>query len=364
MKTIKKEYIILAVIIVILLGYLLFRSKDKVHYKVPVLDPVKKEDIDKIEIKRSDETITLVKKDSKWLIHPQGYPTAADQVDRIVGTITQLTLTDLVSKSKNYSLYDLTADKAVHVKAFNKDVVVRDFEVGKMASTYGHTFVKIKDNPNVYYAAESFRSHFDTRMNDLRDKLVMKLDSNEISEVTIEKEGQAYVFARNAQPIESPAVEPDKAKDKKKEEKKVGESKPAAVEPPKPDEQITWVMPDGKKAKKSQLDSLINQLTDLSCQEYIADKTKEDFKIQVPIYTLKLKGSKDYIMTFFPKLETKKEEKKEEEEEPPIPGGEKYPVISSENAYPFYLASWKAEQIMKKPEDLMEEGKKEEDKKK
>jgi len=354
----KKEFIILGAIVVILLGYLLFQSRDKLHYKVPVLDPVKKEDIDKVEIKKADGTITLVKKDSQWLIHPQGYPTAADQVDRIMGTIAQLTLTDLVSKSKNYTLYDLTADKAVHVKAFKKDVVVRDFEIGKIASTFGHTFVKIKDNPNVYYAAESFRSHFDTPMNELRDKTVMKLDSNEISEVSIEKEGQTTVFAKNVKPIEPPAIEPDKAKDNKKEEKKQGETKPAAVEPPKPEEQITWLMPDGKKGKKSQLDSLIGQLTNLSCQEYIEGKTKEDFKPQVPIYTLKLKGSKDYIMTFFPKLETKKEGEEGPSE------GEKYPVISSENAYPFYLASWKAEQIMKKPEDLMEEVKKEEDKKK
>jgi len=116
-------------------------------------------------------------------------------------------------------------------------------------------------------------------------------------------------------------------------------------------------MPDGEKGKKSQLDSLINQLTSLSCQEYIEDKTKEDFKTQPPIYTLKLKGSKDYIITFFPKPETK------EGEETPQ-GGEKYPVISSENAYPFLLSSWKAEQIMKKPEDLMDAAKKEEEKKK
>lgn len=356
MKSMKKEFIVLGAIIVILLGYLLFQSKNKVHYKIPVLDPVKKEDIDKVEIKKADETITLVKKDSQWLIHPQGYPTDAEKVNRIIDTITQLTLTDLASKSKNYPLYDLSPKKAVHVKAFNKDAEVRDFEVGKMASTYGHTFVKIKDNPNVYYARESFRSYFDNKVNDLRDKTVMKLDSNEISEVTIEKEGQTYVFAKNVKPVETPPIKLDKAKDNKKEEKKEGKNEPAQVTPPKPEEQITWLMPDGKKGKKSQLDSLINQLTNLSCQEYIEDKTKEDFKAQAPIYTLKLKGSKDYIITIFPKPETKKDE-----ETPP--GGEKYPVISSENAYPFMLSSWKAEQIMKKPEDLMDVEKKEADKK-
>ncbi|UCH95552.1 MAG: DUF4340 domain-containing protein [Candidatus Aminicenantes bacterium] len=344
---IKKEYIVLGVIIVILLAFLLFQSRDKVHYKVPRLETVKKEDIEKVEIKKSDQTITLVKKDSQWLLDPQGYPTDADKVDRIMNTIAQLTLTDLVAKSKNYTLYDLTKEKAIHVKAFKKDQELRDFEIGKIASTYGHTFVKIKDNPNVYYARESFRSHFDTKVSELRDKTVMKLDSNEISEVEIEKEGKKYLFAKNVKTVEPPVVELDKTDDKKKEEKKEGEDKPAEAEPPKPEEQITWLMPDGKKGKKSQLDSLINQLTNLSCQEYIEDKIKEDFKTQAPIYTLKLKGSKDYIITFFSKPE-------EKEGEESSPGGEKYPVISSENAYPFLLSSWKAEQIMKKPEDLIE----------
>lgn len=355
MKSIKKEFIVLGVIVVMLLAYLLFQSRDKVHYKVPVLDTVKKENIDKVEIKKSDQTITLVKKDTQWLIHPQGYPTDADKLDSIMKTITQLTLTDLAAKSKSYTRFDLTKEKAIHVKAFNKDEELRDFEIGKAASTYGHTFVKIKDNPYVYYARESFRSHFDTKVSDLRDKVVMKLDSNEISEVRIEKEGQTYVFAKNVKPVDPPEIKLDKPDDKKKEEKKEAEEKPGEVEPPKPEEQITWLMPDGKKGKKSQLDSLINQLTNLSCQEYIEDKSKEDFKTQAPIYTLKLKGGKDYIITFFPKPETK------EGEETPQ-GGEKYPVISSENAYPFLLSSWKAEQIMKKPEDLMEEEKKEEGK--
>ena len=100
------------------------------------------------------------------------------------------------------------------------------------------------------------------------------------------------------------------------------------------------------------MDALINQLTNLSCQEYIEDKTKEDFKALEPIYTLKLKGAKDYVITVFPRVE--KKAAVEGEEGPGGDGGDKYPVISSENAYPFYLTSWKAEQLMKKPEDLME----------
>lgn len=347
MKSMRKEFIILGVVIVVLLVYVMFRSSDKVHYDIPGLDPVKTEDIDRIEIKKPDQTIQLVKKDDKWLIDPNGYPVDKDKVERITGAISTLTLTDLVSKSKNYSRYDLTKEKAIQVKAYKKDEVVREFEIGKPAATYGHTFVKIKDDTNVYYARESFRSHFALKMDDLRDKVVMKLDSNEITEVEIEKEGNTYLFAKKVKPIKPPAEDKDK--------KKAGEEKKQEVKPKEPGEEISWIMPDGKMGKKSGLDSLINQLTNLSCQEYIEGKSKEDFKEQAPIYRLKLKGSKDYIIKIFPKPEKKEDEKEEGS------GGEKYPAISSENSYPFLLTSWKAEQIMKKPEDLIEEEKKKEE---
>jgi hypothetical protein len=338
MKSLRKEFLIPGVIIVILLGYLLFRSSDKVHYKIPELEPVKVEDIDKIEIKKAGQTVQLVKKDDKWLIEPGDYPADKSKVDRITDTISGLTLTELVSRSKDYFRYDLTEEKTIGVKAYNKDRVVREFEIGKIAATYGHTFVKIKDNANVYYARESFRSHFEGKTDDLRDKVVMKLDINEITEVEIEKEGNTCLFARKVKPIGPPPAE---VKDKTK-----------------PEEEISWMMPDGRTGKKSGLDSLINQVADLSCQEYIEDKTGEDFKDQTPIYTLKLKGGKDYILKIFPKLEKKENEKEEGSD------GEKYPVLSSENPYPFLLTSWKAEQIMKKPEDLIEEEKKVEEKKK
>lgn len=332
----KKELTILGVIIVILLGYLLFKSSNKVHYKIPELDTVKTEDIDKIEIAKGETTIQLVKKDDKWVISPQGFPTDASKIEKVTGTVSGLTLTELVSKSKSYLRYDLTEEKAIHVKAYNKDKVLRDFRIGKTGATYGHTFVRIDDDPNVYNARESFRSQFDLKVDDLRDKKVMTLDSNEISEITIEQEGKASVFARQVKTTEPP-----------KQETKEGETPPPP--PQQPQEEISWVKDDGTKSDKSKVDRLISQLNNLTCQEYIEGKTKEDFAPLTPLYTLKLKGSKDFIITIY-----SKPEKKEGEEST---GGEKYPVLSSESPYPFLLNSWKAEQIMKKPEDLLPETK-------
>ena len=49
-KTVKKEYIILGVVIFALLLYLVFRSGDKIHYKMPELKTIDAKTLSKIEI--------------------------------------------------------------------------------------------------------------------------------------------------------------------------------------------------------------------------------------------------------------------------------------------------------------------------
>jgi len=331
-KSIKKEYVLLAVVIVALLLYLVFRSGDKVHYKLPELDSIDAKTLTKIEIAKPDQTLTLVKKENKWLIDPNDYPMDESKLNDITTTICDLTLTALASKSRNFSRYDLDKDKAIQVKAYQKDQVVREFEIGKTTPTNNHTFVKLKEDDRVYHANKSFRRHFDQKTDDLRDKVVMKLDTNAVSEIEVEKEGKKYLFTKTAKPVEA------KTEDTKKEEGKKDEKVP-----PTEKTETIWATKDGKEGNKTELDSILNQLSDLKCDSYIDDRKKEDFK--EPIYTIKVKGQKEYILSIYAKRE-------ESDKEEGKTSSDKYPVLSSENPYPFLLSTYKAERLMKKPEEL------------
>ena len=334
---IKKEYIILVVVIAALLLYLVFRKTDKVHYKLPELKPIDAKVLTKIEITKPDGTLTLVKKDDKWLIDPKGYPTDETKISGITDTVKDLTLSELASRAKNYSLYDLAEDKGIHVRAYRDDKVVREFDIGKTAPSNNHTFVKIKGDDDVYYADKSFRRDFDKKVGDLRDRVVMKLDKNEISEIQLDKkEGEKYLFTKTAKPqekVETPEDKKAEGKDKPKIDKPEEKVEPETI----------WATSDGKEGNKSNLDSILNQLADLKCDEYIEDKTPEDFKD--PIYTVRLKGKKDYTLFIYEKFE-----KKGKEEENAV---EKYPMVSSESPYPFLLSKYAAERLMKKEEDLL-----------
>lgn len=333
-KAVKKEYIILGALIVALLLYLVFKGTDKIHYQLPEIKPIDVNTLTKIEISMKAWTITLVKKNDQWFLDPQGYPVEENVINDITTNIKDFALTELASKARNYALYDLGEDKAIHIKIYRSDEVVRDFELGKSASTYNHSFVKLKDDDRVFYASQIYRVNFDKPVNEFRSKRVMKFDKNEISEIAVDmiKDGKKFLFTKSVKS----ALE--KSLDVKKDE-----TKPAGQKEQSPGAETTWTMAGGKEGNATELNAILGQLSDLRCEEFLDGKKKEDFNN--PIYTLKLKGKKDYILSIFEKTG---EVPKSEDGEP-----EKYPAISSENTYPFLLNGYSINTLMKKPEDLL-----------
>jgi hypothetical protein len=318
----KKEYIILIAIIIALGLYLILRSPDRTQYELPQLPSIDIAKITKIEIAKAHTSITLKKEGDKWEFEPQGYPADTDRVKRMLETIQELTVTALVSESKSYGRYDLEDDKKITVKAWVGDKPTREFDLGKAASSFRHTFVKLAGDDRIYHARGNFRGQFDLSVDNLRDKAVLSFDQAEIDEIHITKGTKEVTFARTQMPVEVTASQDE------------GETEGA----PAPDVEMIWQTADGKKGDKTKLNRFISTLASLRCEKYIDDKKKEDFTN--PTYTIKLKDTQEYALSIFAKTD---EEAKN------------YPAISSGNDYPFLLPEWQVNNLMKKPEELLKE---------
>ena len=149
----------------------------------------------------------------------------------------------------------------------------------------------------------------------------------EISEITIDmiKDGEKFLFTRSAKPASA------KTGEIKKDENQQAQT---------PEPEASWTMSNGKEGNSAELNTILAQLSDLRCFEFFADKKKEDFSS--PIYTITLKGKKDYILSIY-----------EKKGEAPKGDDKMYPAVSSENAYPFWLNSYVIGVVMKKPENLL-----------
>jgi len=308
----KKEYIILAVIIIGLSLYITVHKSDNVHYSIPKMEIVPQKDITEIEISKKNESITLKRQDDKWMIGPESYPADPEKINKILDILDDLSLTALVSESENYVRYDLSENQRIHVRAFKGNSLKRELDIGKTAPSFRHTFVKIDKDPNVYLALENFRSHFEQSVDGLRDKTVLSFDRNEIQGISIIKGNQSLAFSKKQAPIETKP-------DKESKEEKMDE---------RPETTTTWQDGEGKTVELSKINSLFSFLSDLECKRYLSGK-KEDLK--KPLYTVHLRGIEEKSLSIYSKETDKSEE---------------YPAISSLNPYVFVLENSKAESIM------------------
>jgi hypothetical protein len=315
----KSETIIVGVAIIAMLLYLALRNPDRMNYQLPRLAPVARADVSRVDIVRAGRTVRLEKKDNGWSIQPQGFAADPAKANAIVDAIVNLSLTALVSESKNYSPYGLDRENAISVKAYGNERPSREFSIGNAASTYSHTYVKLDVDPRVFHARNSFRGDFDQSVDGLRDKSVLQFDKNEISAIEIGNAAGKTLFVKNIKPLQL----------------KPGDKQAESQEAPPQGE--SWQTADGKAANGSELSGIVEQASRLTCEGFIDGKSKDDFK--QPLYSLRLKGGKDFLLSIFAKTEKETS----------------YPALSSESPYPFLLSAYKAESIMKKPAELAKE---------
>jgi len=312
---VKKEYIILALVIIALSAYLVMRTSDRTQYQLPDVAPVAGNDISKLQITRDKTIVELIKKDDQWYIAPQEFPADMGKVEGMLDALENLTLTVLVSESKNYSLYDLGEDKRINVKAWQEQTLMRDVDLGKTASSFRHTFVKTAGDERVFHARGNFRNDFDLSVDDLRDTLILTLNPADIQQFEVTKDQQPLTLNKTQAPVVVDGTQSAKP----------AETAPEAVKP-------SWQAADGRPVDEAVVQQVLNTVSNLRCEKFLNDRSKDEFTS--PLFTLRVKGAQEHSLSIFAKAaETDTD----------------YPAVSSGSQYPFLLAGSQVDRIMKDP---------------
>ena len=312
----KKEYIVLGVLIIGLSLYLKFYSADKTHYQLPVLPEISQKHITKIVVAGKKNSVELDKKNDGWRIEPQGYAADKEKVEAMLSAIGGMRLTALISESGNEERYELGDDKKIEVSVFEGGTLKRKFDVGKAADSRMHTFVRLDGNQGVYHASGNFKDTFSLNMDALRDKTVLTVPREKINEMTIAYEGK-----QTALRLQQPAPKPPE---------KSGTKEPAPAAAP------VWVDETNAAKDTSLMNDILTQTAAVKCESFMNGKKKEDFTN--PIMTFTLKADKPYELKVFAKTGS---------------GENDYPALTSDSDYPFMLAEWKVAGLKTKLETLL-----------
>jgi hypothetical protein len=300
----KKQYLILILIIVALAGYLVLKKEDRSHYTLPVPPAVDTTAIDRLTVEKQNQTLAFLRTDDGWVVTDQSYPADDVAVKQMLDVVQGLTLSALVSEKQDLFRYELDDDHCLDVTAFQAGAPVMSFKIGKTAPTFNHTFVMLENDPHIYHAKDSFRNHFDKSLNEFRDRQVLSFDEEQITAITIEARGEKIRLA---------------------------------ADDARPDNQDRLVFnhEDGSSADPKTVSNLLSSLSALTCDRFAEDTDKDQLEKTPPSLKIVLENSNDIVLQLF--------EPKEDES---VPG------ISSMNAYPFLLKPYIAGDIVSYAHDL------------
>ncbi len=304
------EILVIGVVIVLSVIYILFRQTDKVHYKIPELKNIEINSISKISLTKGKRVVLLENRKGGWVVGEDAYSADDSLVQKILNSVATIKLTTLVSKAGNYYKYELDDPRKINVKVFIKKDIVREFDVGKVASTYDHTNIRLKDEKNVYHARGSLKNVLDKTLDELRDKKVFSFDKESVSEFVFSMDGKDHLVNKFVSAVKTNGSE----------EKKDGAE---------PKVETEWVY-NKNKVEASKIGNTLNILSDLKCDQFVYSEI--ELKGSELLFSIKLKGATDNEIKIFHKKADKEDDK--------------YIVETSQSKYKFYLKKYRVDNFL------------------
>lgn len=320
-KKLSKEVIIILLVIVAALAYLILQRTDHTQYDLPKLDPVDQKGLTRMVVQKADETLEFENKEGSWVLAPQGYPTDKEKIQKALDAAGSLQLAELISRSGNEALYDLTSDKRITVSLYKGSELVRCIDFGKVAGSYRHTFVRLKDSTEVYQALGSLRTELDLKLDDWREKVIFKVDANEVTDLKISIDNKSFDFKKSV------------TKTQAAQNAEAGSETGPVV----PTEAVSWNSTVERKeaVKKETIESIMTKLQDLRCDRYASD----DVVPGSVMVELTLQASTPHTLTLF---------------KPDNEDATEILARSSQVPYLFYLSKWSADGLKKTEADLFD----------
>jgi len=180
----------------------------------PKILTLKQEDISKIQIKKKGGgELDLAKGDAgKWQITAPK-PLGADQeaVSSLLSSLSSLNSDRLVEdKAADLGQYGLT-QPSLELDVTTKDSKPQKLLLGDDTPAGSAVFAKLDGDPRVFTIASYNKSSLDKSANDLRDKRLLTLDFDKLSQVELITKKQDIEFGRNKQEWQIVKPKPSRA---------------------------------------------------------------------------------------------------------------------------------------------------------
>jgi len=185
----KTTFILFLVFVVLLAAVLLFESKSKARQeekeKEKTLVDLAATDIEKLTLKKEDETITFTRDDKgDWLItEPLEARADSDEVNRLVDDFSSLKFDRVVDAEGDPAKYEIPKKELV-LWTKGKEQPVKIL-VGMENPLDNTLFAKREDDPRIVLLSSSLKSGLDKKVFDFRQKDIFRFESEDVAAVKL-----------------------------------------------------------------------------------------------------------------------------------------------------------------------------------
>jgi hypothetical protein len=166
----------------------------------PKILAVKEADLSKFDLKKNGVEQVGLERNSTGAWHiVSPTPLGADQsaVSSLLGTFSSLNSQRVVEdKASDLAPYGLNAPQ-LEVDLTGKDNKTQKLLLGDDTPTSNGTYAKLDNDPRVFTVPKYDKTSIDKSANDLRDKRLLTVDAEKISQVELVSKKQEMVFGRN-----------------------------------------------------------------------------------------------------------------------------------------------------------------------
>jgi hypothetical protein len=249
--------------------------------------------VDKIEITSPGTSVVLEKKGVEWFLQsPLQYRAEQSTVASMIGQVKNLRIKATVSSNpEKQSLFQVDSTGTL-VKVYEAGKEKASFIVGKMGPSFAETYVRRTDANDVYLIDGSLSVTFSRPVKDWRDRAIVTLARENITSIVYQFGDTSFTLSR----IDT-----------------------------------VWML-DKQMAKETEVNSVLSSLSELRADDFI-DTTPTP----APKFTITISCG-GVVLRFAE-----------------IKGESKYIVQSSASPQLFEVAQWRANQVLKRKKDFLQQ---------
>lgn len=228
---------LLIVLMVVVFGINYFRNFSEKQNSV--FPKIIADQVNKIEIKNSNQTSIMEKKSGQWFVGD--FKADESLVESFLSEIGKIEDSDLISNNPDKRKVFGVAEDSFQIKIYQNNYLVLDVFIGQFNPDQFGQYLRKNNEDNVYLARIDLSSFF---TEDFRDKKIIKFNKDEISKIEWQYPNQSFNLAK--------------------------------------DDKSEWKINSSKSVEEEKVSQFLTNLVNLTAIEIINNKTDEEAGFNKP----------------------------------------------------------------------------------